>query len=167
VGAREGARALSRRAPWLSEQLMRRFTSDVHAYMTRPAVGRQVNELIASELGHGPTVVVGHSLGSIVAYWTLSKHPDPLNVPLLVTLGSPLGIPTVKDRLPRPLGKPPPVVKWFNAADVRDPVALFPALDRDNFPAEIENLADVHNPHGIGGYLSDRVVARHIVEALV
>lgn len=163
------ARWLSKRAPWLSEKAMRRFTADVDAYMHRPRVRREVNEIVAAELGGGPTVVVGHSLGSIVAYWTLSAQPDPLLVPLLVTVGSPLGIPTIKAGLPHPLGKPPPVAQWFNAADVRDPVALFPQLDRDNFPAEIENLADVHNPHdnphGIAGYLSDTVVARKIVEA--
>jgi Alpha/beta hydrolase len=167
---RAKARWLSKRAPWLSEKIMRRFTADVDAYMNRPKVTRQVNELVAAEFGGGPTVVVGHSLGSIVAYWTLSKHTYPLRVPLFVTVGSPLGIPTIKAGLPHPLGKPLQVAQWFNAADVRDPVALFPQLDRDNFPAEIENLADVHNPHdnphGIAGYLSDTVVARKIVEAL-
>ncbi len=164
------ARDLSERSPWLSETLMRQLTRDVNAYMKRPAVRRQVNELVVAELGEGPAVVVGHSLGSIVAYWTLTDLPRTLDVPLFVTLGSPLGIPVIKKGLPRPLGMPRPAAAWFNAADPRDPVALFPELDHDNFPAPIENYPKVQNPHdnphGIVGYLSDRVVARRIVEAL-
>ena len=162
------ARSLSKRLPWLSKAVLRRFTADVNAYLSRPAVRREINGMVAAEIGPGPTVVVGHSLGSIVTYCTLHEHPD-WPVPLFFTLGSPLGIEVIKQALPRPLGNPTSAKVWLNAADERDPVALIPRLDRDQFPAEIENLSDVHNPrdwpHGIAGYLSDGVIARRIVAA--
>jgi hypothetical protein len=162
-------RALSKRAPWLGAILLR-LVSDVNAYLTRLDVREAVDELVVPHLVGAPTVVVGHSLGSVVAYVNLVNRERDSKAPMLATLGSPLGIDVVKANLPRPLRKPAGVARWFNAADERDPVALFPRLDRDSFPAEIENLSDVHNPrdnpHGIAGYLADKVVARKILEAL-
>jgi pimeloyl-ACP methyl ester carboxylesterase len=156
--------------PWLSKQLLARLTADVAAYLTRPHVTAEVNRVIASDLGDGPTVVVGHSLGSIVAYWVLRTDTREVDVPLLITIGSPLGIDVVKRYLPAPLGMPPRVRHWLNLADRRDPVALYSRLDRDTFPAEIENVDDVHNPeddpHGIVGYLSDTILCKRISSAL-
>jgi hypothetical protein len=163
-------RALSKRAPWLGSQLLRLITSDVNAYLTRLDVREAVNEIVVPHLIGEPAVVIGHSLGSIVAYVNLIERERDAHATLLATVGSPLGIDVVKANLPRPLRKPGSVARWFNAADERDPVALFPRLDRDSFPAEIENLSDVHNPednpHGIAGYLADKTVAKKISEAL-
>ena len=60
---------------------------------------------------------------------------------------------------------------WFNAMDQRDVVALYP-LDGTHFPIDpaIENKTDVDNDtenrHGISGYLTDKVVAKRIYDAL-
>jgi hypothetical protein len=54
-----------------------------------------------------------------------------LQIPLLITVGSPLGIRAVRDQF-RPL-RYPPVDGWYNAFDPRDVVALYP-LDGENFP---------------------------------
>ncbi|MEV6730669.1 hypothetical protein [Streptomyces sp. NPDC051364] len=163
-------RLLSRRAPYITESYIRKFTADVHTYLTRPKVQQQVNTMISEALGEGPAVMIGHSLGSVVAYCTLAFHKSPPTVPLLVTVGSPLGIPTIKSYLPKPLGPPPGVKVWYNASDKRDPVALFPRLEREHFPAEVINTSDVKNPkedaHGIAGYLSDQFVAGQIAAAL-
>jgi pimeloyl-ACP methyl ester carboxylesterase len=162
-------RLLSKRSPWLGDELLRRLTTDVAAYLTRPDVTERINAVARTAVGAGPAVVVGHSLGSVVSYWVLRDNPA-VSVPLFVTVGSPLGIHVVKRHLPRPLGLPGGVVHWLNASDERDPVALFPRLDRDTFPAAIENLSDLHNPrdnpHGIGGYLSDPVVAQRITQLI-
>ena len=167
--AQAAGRALTKRGPRFADWVMGRLTPDVHAYLTLLHVRAAINSLVSDCLDQ-PSVVVGHSLGSIVAYWVLTESGTATTVPLLVTLGSPLGMDTVKNRLPQPLGKPAGVKHWFNAADERDGVALFSRLDRDTFPAEIDNLSDVHNPpedaHGISGYLADPVVARRILEAL-
>lgn len=164
-------RVLDRKVPWLGGELLRQLTADVDAYLNRADVRMAVHQIVAPAVVGEPTVVVGHSLGSIVSYCLLRECEDTSQVTLFVTVGSPLGMVTVKNRLlPRPLRCPRGVAAWFNASDVRDRVAMVPRLDRDVFPAEIENLSDLHNPednpHGITGYLADPIVARHIVAAL-
>ena len=113
---------------------------------------------------------MAHSLGTVVAYNILRNDPRSLQMRKLVTVGSPLAIRAVRRSLV-PL-KSPKADAWFNAFDPRDIVALNP-LDAANFPVvpEIENKGDVDNftdnRHGIGGYLSDPVVAREIYLACV
>jgi hypothetical protein len=112
-------------------------------------------------------------LGTVVAYNLLRREGMPLrwNIPLLVTLGSPLGVTAIRSSL-RPIKHPECVAKWFNAMDERDVVALYP-LTRGNFDIdpEIENKTDVDNHttnrHGISGYLNDKAVAKRIYDALI
>jgi hypothetical protein len=111
---------------------------------------------------HQPRVLLAHSLGSVVAYEALCGNPD-LAIDLLVTLGSPLGVPgVVFDRLlppaepggvrPRPAG----VRCWVNIADHGDPVAvpagrlgsLFQGVDLD-----VETDINPINPHSVRNYL--------------
>ena len=117
----------------------------------------------------GPAIIVAHSLGTIVSYLLLRKTTA--QVPLYVTLGSPLGIATVKKYLrPPQISVPQGVAKWLNATDERDYVALYSRLDRDNFADGIENLSDIHNrksdAHYIVDYLADTNVSRRIHQAL-
>lgn len=132
-------------------------------------------------------VVVGHSLGSVVAYTLLRREgapdydagPPKWQVPLFITVGSPLAVNAIMTLVPSVSGAggnrtPECVSAWFNAMDPRDAVALYP-LDNAHFrltpdtPA-VENKTDVDNPtpnrHGISGYLGDPVVAKRIYDAL-
>jgi hypothetical protein len=99
------------------------------------------------------------------------SDPRALKVRSYVTVGSPLAIRAIRDRL-RPIGYPKPAVAtWYNAYDPKDVVALYP-LDAQNFPVNptIENYGKVlngtDNRHGIIGYLDDADVAKHILDAL-
>ena len=145
------------------------FTRDVFLYCSRAGVRDQIDQIVASQLTEEPTVVVGHSLGSLVAYSVLRTDRRRLQVPVFVTVGSPLGVRSVRDHF-RPLSRPP-IDQWFNAYDPRDVVALYP-LDGDNFPIQpaIQNHGAVNNHtdnrHGIDGYLDDVTVAGWIVNAL-
>lgn len=89
----------------------------------------------------GKTVVVGHSLGSVVAYDVLRNTARQLDVSLFMTVGSPLGVGPIR-RTMKPLRFPKNVVSWYNAFDERDAVALH-ALDAATFPVDppIENYA--------------------------
>ncbi|MFE3249090.1 hypothetical protein [Streptomyces sp. NPDC059209] len=88
---------------------------------------------------HKPSIVIAHSLGSVVAYEALHAHPE-LQPELFLTLGSPLALPgAVFERLiPAPQiagraqrGMPPPgKTRWVNIADPGDPVAIPPQLGR-------------------------------------
>ncbi len=166
------ARVLSERVPWLTESIIARFTADVHAYVVRAGVRRAINKLVGDAIPTGdPCIVVSHSLGTVVAYWLLTERGEDVSVPLFVTLGSPLGINTIRDALPRPLGVPKGVKVWINGSDDRDYVALYARLERPMFPVDIENISDISNPpdypHGIAGYLSDERIAQRLKAQLL
>ena len=95
------ARALERRVPAF-RKLGLSFVKQVDAYLNRPHVAAAVDEIVEPHLVSGRAIVVAHSLGSIVAYRILRRRGSGARVPLLVTLGSPLGINAVKDRLRPP-----------------------------------------------------------------
>ncbi len=105
----------------------------VRCYLTEPAVRAAVLERVNQSIGPDTRVVVGHSLGSVVAYEALCTLPDP-RLRALVTLGSPLGIrKMVFDRLtPAPQqGRgvwPSAVDCWTNVCDRYDVVALVKRL---------------------------------------
>lgn len=155
----------------LGELSIKQFTYDVYIYLTNPNVKTKINEIVKQQISDEPCVLVGHSLGSIVSY-NILRDTMGLNVVKYVTLGSPLGLKSVKKYLKVPI-KMPDCVKngWFNAYDDRDVVALKP-LDSANFKIEplIENKNDVNNHtsnrHGIEGYLNDREVAKVVYNAL-
>jgi hypothetical protein len=109
--------------------------AQVRRYVTEPATREQIQARVESAVTDDTTVLIGHSLGSVVAYEALCAHPE-WPVRTLVTLGSPLGIRNVIfDRL-RPAPEPPPdggrprgawpgpVTDWTNVADEADVVAL-------------------------------------------
>jgi pimeloyl-ACP methyl ester carboxylesterase len=117
----------------LAERAMLFDLQQVRRYMTDPGVRQAAQERVAARIGKDTRVVVGHSLGSVVAYEALCAHPQ-WPVLTFVTLGSPLGIRNlIFDRLmPAPTaisGKlraawPSGVESWTNVADVADVVAL-------------------------------------------
>ena len=165
--------ALDKNVPLASSASVALFTQDVFQYLNVNAIRSTMDAGVLSAFSPGvETVVVAHSLGTVVAYNVL-RHAaaGALNVPLFMTLGSPLGVHVIKKAI-RPIDHPGCVGHWFNAMDERDVVALFP-LNSGNFdvtPA-IENKTDVDNPtanrHGITGYLGDPVVAKRIYDALL
>ena len=164
-------RALAKKVPWVADVSIAQITEDVHAYLTFIAIRDEIHDIVRGAMpAPGEScVVVAHSLGSIVGYWLLHELGANVNVPLLMTVGSPLGIPSIKDKLPTPIGCPKGVDSWTNVADERDPVALFSKLDRE-FPAQIKDITTIDNPrehpHGIKGYLSNAKVAHELHIAL-
>jgi hypothetical protein len=163
-------RAVDKHGGGMNQKALELFTRDVYLYCTLPGVRDAINHTVAAVLTEEPTVVVAHSLGTIVAYSILTTDSRMLKVPLLVTLGCPLGVRAVRDQF-RPLHSPDPVGSWYNAFDTRDVVALYP-LDPTNFPVNppimnnnaVKNHTD--NRHGIDGYLDDKAVATQILDAL-
>ena len=76
----------------LAERAMLSDLQQVRRYMTDAEVRRAVQDRMVAEVAEDTRVVVGHSLGSVVAYEALCAHPE-WPVRTLVTLGSPLGMP--------------------------------------------------------------------------
>jgi hypothetical protein len=167
-------RAIDKHVPGGSAASVAAVTNDVYQYLRNPGVRDQIDSGVRAAFAEEvPKVVVSHSLGTVVAYNILGREGsnEGWEVPLFITLGSPLAITVIRDAL-APIKTPKCAGKWVNAFDKRDVVSLYP-LDsaRFNVKPPIENLAHVSNHtdnrHGIAGYLDDKEVARRIHEALV
>jgi hypothetical protein len=172
-------KAVDRYVPYGSGNSIALFTHDVYQYLKNSAIRDTIDNGVSNAIARDvETVVVAHSLGTVVAYNLLRQQGDARgwNCALLVTLGSPLAIGEIRKTLRNlsPIRCPSCVKRWFNAMDERDVVALYP-LDTACFPLDpaapaIENKRDVQNKtsnrHGIGGYLDDKEVARRIHDAL-
>ncbi|MGV9975860.1 hypothetical protein [Nocardia beijingensis] len=127
-------------------------------------------------------VIVAHSLGSVVAYEALcGNHPD-WNVDTLVTLGSPLGLGLVQERLITALlpdGRrcSPQVNRWINIAATDDPIALVKKLE-PSFGGCVDDQLVVNTPwyhpgrytlggHSVLRYLATSEVAEAIGSTLL
>ena len=165
---------IDRRVPGGSAASIALVTRDVFKYLTNPGLRDIIESGVRQAMTPGvESVVVGHSLGSVVAYNLLQRDGATLGwrVPLFVTVGSPLAVTDIRVRVGPPR-HPACAGAWFNAMDPDDVVSLYP-LDERHFPGvrpPIENKTDVDNrtpnQHGIAGYLSDADVARRIHDAL-
>lgn len=156
---------------------------DVYAYFykqeQRDAIHQRVKFLLDLYVATGdrqPLIVIGHSLGSIVAYEVLCLFT--YAVDCLITLGSPLGIEVVKSELRKHHGErlsiPGGVKRWLNCADRFDVVAIDKTL-RDDYRGDGITDIEVVNPnrleknqgaHSGIGYLSTREVRESVAVAL-
>lgn len=161
-------RLLDRNVVAVSEGTIEVFLRDVFLYSRRKAVQAEINKIVAKEMTSDISVVVGHSLGSVVAYNVLRARSA--KVPLFITVGSPLAIRAIRSSL-SPLSNPAGKGGWYNAYDPTDVVSLYP-LDALNFNVDptIRNNGKVknwtENRHGIIGYLDDLDVAQAIFDGL-
>jgi hypothetical protein len=169
--------------PWqVKRQLMKVFLRDVHHYLFDAEFGprpggervrirrtireRTVAALRAAAIHEGPQVVVGHSLGSVIAYDCLKRVEGCPAVDALMTVGSPLGIDEVQDRLrpqwSRTDGFPSERVRgrWVNVFDRLDPVAADGLLANDFRCGGVSAVEDIEEPnwgawrHSITRYLA-------------
>ncbi|WP_147982197.1 hypothetical protein [Streptomyces sp. MS191] len=142
---RQAAEWLARRYGELARRFVVLFCKEADTYVSEPASPRrhQARQELSRVLERRrPRVLLAHSLGSVVAYEALWH--DPVELDLLITLGSPLGLPgAVYERLSLGEGnekakgeRPPGVARWINIADVGDIVAVprdlsgrFPGID--------------------------------------
>ena len=180
-----GAKVLPLPAPirrWITRRITKAFLKDVHDLFFVPERRQVMLQSLTERLdaGGGPFVVVGHSQGSMVAYLALAMINNPeVKVPLLITIGSPLGVTEVQDQLKKLLGTkklavPPIVGRWVNVADRLDPVALDAAISND-FDASgtvkvedfrVTNPDSPRHPHSSTGYLRTDPVRKHAREAV-
>jgi hypothetical protein len=167
-------KVIDRKVPFGSGASVALFTRDVFQYLTKGGIRDHIEAGVLQAINpNEPTVVVAHSLGTVVAYNLLRREGKTRNwdVPLFMTLGSPLGVSRIRQSL-APTTYPACAKNWFNAFDERDVVALYPLKD-PHFVVKpkITNKSDVRNHtenrHGIGGYLDDAVVAKMIHDALL
>jgi len=144
----------------------------VRAYLCDEEIRQKARQRVEDAVTERTRVIVGHSLGTVVAYEALCAHPEwPIRT--FVTLGSPLGIRNlIFERLdPPPKGGrgswPDGVERWINIADGGDIVALVKELN----PLFGEGLQDhlVHNgacAHDVMPYLTAEETGQAIAGGL-
>ena len=161
-------KAIDRNIPSLTQSFLETFMRDVFIYLRSSRARSIIDGVVMERLDARPTIIVSHSLGTVVIY-NILRNTSSLNAPLLVTLGSPLGIRAIQRRF-RPLRYPANVGSWINAFDERDVVALNP-LDQESFPVtpQIANISSIdnetNNRHGIVGYLNKSEIVLPILNA--
>lgn len=141
-------------------------------YLTEPAIRQAAIAAVHAHLGDDTRVVLAHSLGSVVAYEALHARPQPL--PMLITIGSPLGLHSVIRRLQQPPAYPTGVQHWINLADRDDIIAARPHLtaifDKHRPPgATFDSTYTVDNgaePHRATFYLTSPTIGHAIATAL-
>ncbi len=127
--------------PWfVKRSLMRRFVKETHDYLFNvDNIRDKIRAMVVEDLDRVPAgtrhVLAGHSQGSIIAYDVLTSVPECKEVDGFLTLGSPLGIDEIQDKLDwtREDGFPGKVRdQWVNVFDPLDAIArLDPRLAND------------------------------------
>ena len=166
--------ALSRSRFWahIAQGVMLGNLRQVTAYLTDPTLGSSILKIVQDSITEDTRVVIGHSLGSVIAYEALCAAPN--KVVSFVTVGSPLGIRNVIfDRLtPRPSAAgtgvwPNGVRFWTNIADRGDIVALqkrlAPLFGTQIKDVLVDNGADAHKGER---YLTTRVAGETVLAGL-
>lgn len=147
----------------LDSVLIGALFKDVAAYLDDEQVRKSVLDTVLTEVPtRGELILVSHSLGTVVALDLLTQLPREVEVSLLVTAGSPLGMDAVHRKLliggPN---RPERVGEWLNTWYAGDPVAIGCPL-RPTWGPGLRDLP-VENPeeraHDIDEYLAHPEVA--------
>jgi len=167
-----GALGHSRFFAGIAERALILSLRQVRRYFSEPTLRHTIVQRASACISPHTRVIIGHSLGSVVAYEALCAHPS-WAVDTFVSLGSPLGIRgLVFDRLrPTPSGDrgawPGQIRTWVNIADRGDIVATEKRLSQ-LFGPDVIDLA-VHNgshAHDVRPYLATREAGVAIARAI-
>lgn len=179
---------------FVKDAFLKRFLKDVHHYLfnvefsprsgERYRVQDEIKKRFLQAIDRGsvrgaPHIVVSHSMGTVIAYDCLKRVSECPPVDGFITLGSPLGIDEVQDKLQpgwtRQDGYPSDTLKsgWENYFDKLDVVSrLDPYLANDYRHNNIKVVADVPQAndgvwrHDITKYLMGKEVSEAISRAL-
>jgi len=163
--------------PWfIKERLMKVLLRDVHHYLFNVKYdpgrgttyqvqdeirGRMIKALQEGAGKPGPHVVVSHSMGTVIAYDCLKRVADAPKVAGLMTIGSPLGLDEIQDKLQpewtRDNGFPFDRVSggWVNVYDKLDPVAGFDPNLANDYRKDKKNVVDDLNEQNYGSWRHD------------
>ncbi|HIF9335055.1 TPA: hypothetical protein ACX6RM_003347 [Photobacterium damselae] len=158
---------------YLSKPLLRYWLTDVYRYFHDPAFALEIEKpliRLLQDYRHHSITLISHSLGTVIAYNVLQKlaaqrTTQDITIDKWITLGSPLGLASVKTQLKRnlrgSLSVPENVSAWHNYSDKRDIVCIDGDLADDfaknNSGVSVQDFQIVNaypgNPHKSYGYL--------------
>jgi len=172
----------------VSDMIIRRFFTDLDSYYSQTYITfngkeRLVKDIIREQLAqilrkhkHKKILLIGHSMGSIIAYDVLTYKVPQIKIDTFVTIGSPLGLPIIMSKIASEqkqqlvktvkLSTPENVTRdWFNLSDLSDRVAINYNLG-DDYDQNLNHVQAIdkvvynnyehdgkRNPHKIYGYL--------------
>lgn len=158
---------------YLSKPLLRYWLTDVYRYFHDPAFALEIEKpliRLLQDYRYHSITLISHSLGTVIAYNVLQKlaaqrTTQDISIDRWITLGSPLGLTSVKAQLKRSLqgslAVPENVSAWHNYSDKRDIVCIDGDLADDfaknNSGVRVRDFQVVNaypgNPHKSYGYL--------------
>lgn len=154
----------------LDSALIGAIFKDVAAYLDNERVRKSVLDAVLTDVPtSGELILVSHSLGTVVAMDLLTQLPREVDVRLLVTAGSPLGMDGVyRKLLAGGPSRPERVGAWLNTWYAGDPIAIGCPLSQD-WGSDLRDLP-VENPkeraHDIAEYLAHAAIAATIGHTL-
>lgn len=166
------------KVPWLAylgmalaQSSVKRSLRQVTLYLTDRTIRAEAQARIHEWVGPETKAIIGHSLGTVVAYEYLHAHQE-IELELLMTLGSPLALRSViYDRLDVK-AYPQNVRRWVNIADRDDLVAADPDLLRgfgEGASGRLESTVTVDNgakPHEASFYLTKAQAGAPLLDLL-
>lgn len=177
---------LSLNYSFVSDTIMRRYFSDLEQYYYGNKTDHDVHyvrDLIRNRLSEkirrhrkDNIMLIGHSMGSIIAFDVLTFLVPDIKINTFITMGSPLGLPFILSKIAAeekekgintPMLQTPPGVtnKWFNFSDILDKVAFnykiedyysdnsFGVKPIDLLVVNNYRINGIPNPHKSFGYL--------------
>jgi len=180
--------------PSFTDLIIKHFFKDLDIYLTQKCVEENKSDCLAKDIirdritnalkqhKRKDILLIAHSMGSIVTYEALIKSEKEIEIDSFITIGSPLGVPYIFNKLKNELSvavednmklrTPENILTgWENLADIDDKVAqsadlrnLFSQNSHNVSPAMI--LVDndyqsegIENPHKSYGYLRTPEIA--------
>ncbi len=187
--------------PSLTDLIIKHFFKDLDVYLTQQCVEESKSHCMAKDIIREKLIgklhkykdkdilLIAHSMGAIVAYEVLIQIEKEIELDLLITIGSPLGVPFIFEKLKtketisisnrNKLRTPECILTtWKNLADLDDKIArsadlskLFTA-NRNNVAPQMQVVENdyenngIENPHKSYGYLRTYEMAQIIDEFL-
>jgi hypothetical protein len=169
-------RPIGRLAAWLDEKFgvagRLLFFGDlvqVRRYQEDDALAEAIRLRVREAIGDETKVLIGHSLGSVVAYeYACLEQGHKLEG--LITLGSPLALSSIQKRLRtrggdgRPAA--PPDQRWVNVLDPRDPVTCGGTLSGTWAMVKDETVDNEADAHAAVRYLGKKETGAAVVASL-
>lgn len=180
--------------PSFTDLIIKHFFKDLDIYFTQKCVDENKSDYLAKDIirdrftdvlkqhEREDILLIAHSMGTIVTYDALIQSENEIEIDSLITIGSPLGVPFIFDKLRNDLSAVPEdkeklrtpeniITGWENLADTDDKVAqsadlrkLFSPNSHNVSPTMI--LVDndyqyegIENPHKSYGYLRTPEIA--------
>ena len=187
--------------PSFTDLIIKHFFKDLDIYLTQKCVEENKSDCLAKDIirdritnglkkhKRKDILLITHSMGTIVTYEVLIQSEKELEIDSLITIGSPLGVPFIIDKLKNDLSvvpgdsdklRTPENIKteWINLADTEDKVAQcndlieqFKSNSNEVRPTTHSVFNDyqsegIENPHKSFGYLRTSELAQIIDDFL-